>query len=219
MSSLVSCGLRGIYASRMGGSIFVAHRFKIIIATSHMVFHAVPVVDRIGRFSRWAAGDLTGNRTRGLYAEWMLADRLGLIDADSVRTEWDMVDLRFGSLLIEVKTSGIRQQWSERETVPRFSIDRQHSMWDALSNTTVSSATGARAANLYVFCLHSARELTNRSVMDERHWSFWVMPTASLDTLFPNQRSIGTRSLRRISNEVSLDAAVRHIQQIAAESA
>jgi len=137
-----------------------------------MVFHAVPVADRIGRFSRWAAGDLTGNRTRGLYAEWMLADRLGLIGADSVSTEWDTVDIRFGSLLIEVKTSGIRQQWSDRDTVPRFSIDRQHSMWDARSNTTMSSETGARSADLYVFCLHTALDLTNSSVLDESHWCF-----------------------------------------------
>ena len=79
----------------------------------------------LAKFTRWAAGDLTGNRMRGLYAEWMIASQLGVLDEDASRVEWDMVDIRYKSLNIEVKTSGNRQQWSEKENQPRFSIARR----------------------------------------------------------------------------------------------
>ena len=38
-------------------------------------------------FSRWATGNLVDNRNRGIFAEWLVGQALGVIEADDVRTE------------------------------------------------------------------------------------------------------------------------------------
>lgn len=171
--------------------------------------------DDLTRFARWVSGDLTSNRMRGLFAEWLLADRLGLVDERSARVEWDMVDIRFGNLAIEVKASGTRQQWSEVESSPRFSIAPQRTAWDANTNRTETRTSARRTADLYVFCLHRCSELTNTAVLDERNWQFWVVPTSRLDAALPTQKSIGLTGLSSLSQGVGLDAAVEQIKRFA----
>ena len=163
------------------------------------------------RFALWAAGDLTGNRMRGLYAEWLLAERLGLLNSDSTRVEWDRADIRFGNTLIEVKTSGIMQQWSVSPTAPRFSIAPQNVVWDAASNVTKKLSKPARTSHLYVFCLHRSEELTNSSVLAETNWQFWVVPTRVLDAECANQKSIGLSGLDTLAERLDLDQAVSAI--------
>ena len=36
-------------------------------------------------FSRWATGNLFDNRNRGIFAEWLVGQALGVIEADDVR--------------------------------------------------------------------------------------------------------------------------------------
>ena len=36
-------------------------------------------------FSRWATGNLVDNRNRGIFAEWLVGQALGVIEADDVR--------------------------------------------------------------------------------------------------------------------------------------
>ena len=149
------------------------------------------------RFARWVAQDLTSNRMRGLWAEWLLTDRLGLLHEGSGRIEWDHADIRLGSTTIEVKTAGTRQQWSEQLSTPRFSIAPQTSTWDATTNTSTRLEPPRRTAALYVFCLHSCDELTNSAVTDENNWEFWVVPTALLDERFPKQKTLGLAGVRQ----------------------
>ena len=171
--------------------------------------------DDLTRFARWVSGDLTSNRMRGLFAEWLLADRLGVLDQHSARVEWDMVDIRFRDVAIEVKTSGTRQQWSDSESSPRFSIAPQRAAWDANWNQSEARAIARRTADLYVFCLHRCDELTNETVLDERNWQFWVVPTTLLDASLPTQKSIGLTGLRSLSEGVGLAGAVERIEGFA----
>ena len=167
------------------------------------------------RFAQWVAEDLTDNRMRGLWAEWLLTDRLGLVDKESGRVEWDMVDIRFGTSTIEVKTAGTRQQWSNLPSTPRFSIAPQRFTWDASTNTSARLDPPRRSASMYVFCLHSCQELTNAAVLDERNWQFWVVPTARLDDQFPHQKSVGLAGLRQFGFGMRLDRAVEQIKAYA----
>ena len=167
------------------------------------------------RFAQWVAEDLTGNRMRGLWAEWLLTDRLGLLQEGSGRIEWDHADIRFGSTTIEVKTTGTRQQWSNLTSTPRFSIAPQRFTWDASTNTSERLDPPRRTASLYVFCLHSCQELTNAAVLDERNWQFWVVPTAQLDEKFPHQKSVGIAGLRQFGFGMRLDKAVEQIKAYA----
>ena len=44
-------------------------------------------------FHRWAMGNLVDNRNRGIFAECMVGQALGLATGDPPRVEWDAVDL------------------------------------------------------------------------------------------------------------------------------
>jgi len=167
------------------------------------------------RFAQWVAEDLTSNRMRGLWAEWLLSDRLGLVDGESGRVEWDMVDIRFGFSTIEVKTAGTPQPRSNLTSTPRFSIAPQRFSWNALTNTSARLDPPRRTASMYVFCLHSCQELTNTAVLDERNWEFWVVPTARLDEKFPHQKSVGLAGLRQFGSGMRLDRAVEQIKSYA----
>jgi len=167
------------------------------------------------RFAQWVARDLTSNRMRGLYAEWLLSKRLGLIGDASERVEWDMVDIRYENTLIEVKTSGTRQQWGSTTSAPRFSIAPQQYAWDAATNTSRRLDPPRRIANIYVFCLHQCDELSNASVLDEHNWRFWVIPTDVINRSYGSQKSVGLNALRRWSNSRSLTQAVDEIETAA----
>ena len=168
------------------------------------------------RFAQWVAQDLTSNRMRGLWAEWLLTERLGLLHEGSGRIEWDHADIRLGGTTIEVKTAGTRQQWSDQLSTPRFSIAPQTFAWDATTNTSTRLEPPRRTASLYVFCLHSCDELTNSAVTDENNWEFWVVPTALLDERFPKQKTLGLAGLRQFGFACRLDAALSQIREFAA---
>jgi hypothetical protein len=164
-------------------------------------------------FLQWVAGDLTGNRMRGLYAEWMIADRLGLTAEGSTRIEWDMVDIRYRGLNLEVKTSGNRQQWSSEETPARFSIAPQTRIWNAELNTTQRLSVPKRTANVYIFCMHRCEVLSNSTVLDEENWSFMAVSTPDLDATLGSQRTILESALGRFSQWASLDTVCEAIER------
>ena len=167
------------------------------------------------RFAQWVARDLTSNRMRGLYAEWLLSKELGLIGNTSERVEWDMVDIRYKNILIEVKTSGTRQQWGYNTSAPRFSIAPQKHVWDASTNSSRRLEPPRRVANIYVFCLHQCDELSNASVLDRHNWRFWVIPTDLINGSFGSQKSVGLGALQHLSNSYSLAKAVDEIKSFA----
>ena len=65
-------------------------------------------------FWRWSASDLLSNATRGVFAEFLIASALGLVD--NVRSEWDSYDLKTQKgKRIEVKSAAYLQSWSQKE--------------------------------------------------------------------------------------------------------
>ena len=172
----------------------------------------------LAKFTRWAAGDLTGNRMRGLYAEWMIASQLGVLDEDASRVEWDMVDIRYKSLNIEVKTSGNRQQWSEKENQPRFSIAPQSRIWNAELNQTQQVVPARRTADIYIFCLHTCTELSTFAVANEDNWSFMPVLTSNLDDAFGTQSSVSGGVLSRVGSWMPLRNACEQLERFASPS-
>lgn len=167
------------------------------------------------KFLRWVAGDLTSNRMRGLFAEWLLASSLGVATEGASRVEWDAVDIRFRNLKIEVKTSGDSQQWTDDRSPMRFSIEPQARAWDAETNETKRLSPPKRTADVYVFCTHSARNLTNCAVMDVDNWSFLVVQTLVLDEVFGAQKTVSASILGKVGVWVSLTEACRHLEELA----
>lgn len=158
----------------------------------------------IDRFRRWALGNLVDNRNRGLFAEWLVGEALGVIDEATPRREWDAYDLMYREKKIEIKASGRSQSWSqERPSTIRFGIEQRSSSWTAASDEWIPHDQPMRFADVYVFCLHQPVPATNDNVADPTCWTFWVIATEVLDHELGSQKSVGMRTLNRLASPIA----------------
>lgn len=161
----------------------------------------------IHAFQRWAMGNLVGNYNRGIFAEWLVGQALGAIGPNGYRQEWDAWDLLYGDSKkwkVEVKAAGRDQAWSQdRPSVPRFDIAPRKRTWDQSNEVWIQNNPPARPADLYVFCLHTPEEATNENVLDPDCWQFWVLSSRRLDQDLGQQKSVGLRTLERLTGSTS----------------
>ena len=146
-------------------------------------------------FWQWAYSDLIGNAERGAVAEFIVATALGI--HKDVRVSWDKYDLRSKEgIKIEVKASGLIQTWEQKNlSKPVFGIAPTFG-WDSVSNTYDTEKN--RQSDIYVFCVHKHTEQDTINPLDTRQWDFYVLPTATLDKVFGDQKTITLPSLNRV---------------------
>ena len=146
-------------------------------------------------FWRWSASDLVSNATRGILAEYIVAQALGL--ANGVRAEWDAYDLVTPSgLKVEVKSSAYLQSWFHKKlSAVSFGIQPTFA-WSADMNELASERR--RQADVYVFCLLAHKEKATVDPLDLRQWEFYVLPSAVLDERCPIQKQISLSRLLRL---------------------
>ena len=149
------------------------------------------------------SGDLVDNAARGRFAEWLVGNALGVIGDGDTRAEWDSVDLRYGDLKIEVKDSGLSQSWNPRNrSTPSLGIAPRKMAWDAATDTWESFDPPRRTADVYVFCLHQAVPADNENVADPAQWTFWMIPTATLDDRLGAQQTVRVSTLNSLAAPV-----------------
>ena len=91
-------------------------RIKITRKTGSERLHnnAKEISVQLVDFWKWSASDLLSNANRGVFAEFLIASALGLVD--NVRSEWDPYDLKTPKgKRIEVKSAAYLQSWSQKE--------------------------------------------------------------------------------------------------------
>lgn len=143
---------------------------------------------------QWVGSDLLSNTARGILAEFIVANALGI--ADKVRLEWDAYDLlsRDGTK-IEVKSAAYIQSWFQKNLSKiEFGIPPT-TAWDADMNRRDSERK--RQADIYIFCVlaHQQRETIDPLKLDQ--WDFYLLPTSVLNEFCPTQKKIGlTRVLK-----------------------
>lgn len=163
-------------------------------------------------FYVWAYGDLFTNTTRGVLAEYIVATALGI--CDTKRVEWNRYDLEIDGaetdgaetdgaqaekkrVGIEVKSAAYVQAWKQdRPSEIVFSIRRAQG-WDERTNTTADSAK--RSAKVYVFCVLEGEDKKSIDPLDVAHWTFYVVPTAVLESEVPARKTIRLRRLKRLA--------------------
>ena len=151
-------------------------------------------------FQGWASGNLVDNRTRGIFAEWLVGQALGCIEPGAHRQEWDAVDLHYRGLGVEVKASGRNQGWDpEGQSTPRFGIAPQKHAWHADTDTWIDYDPPRRTADVYVFCLHGSVPAAIENVANPANWRFWVVPTSRLEDELGSQRTVGETTLVRLT--------------------
>lgn len=149
-------------------------------------------------FWQWSASDLVSNTLRGVLAEYIVAQALGV--ADGIREEWapfDLVDPR--GITVEVKSAAFLQSWhQERLSSIVFSCPRTRA-WNPESASYEPEPR--RQAQVYVFALLAHQEQATLNPLDLSQWEFYVLPTVVLDARERSQSSITLSSLQALHGD------------------
>ena len=151
-------------------------------------------------------GNLVDNRTRGIFAEWLVGQALQAIDASEFRQEWDAWDLQYRHAPIEVKASGLSQYWSPlRRSRPSFRIAVPKQIWCEQTAQWQPNHQATRPAQVYVFCLHTSLPATNANVARPYTWEFWVISGRALDARLGAQQTVGLATLDQLTDPIRWD--------------
>ena len=166
-------------------------------------------------FLAWAYDDLLTNTTRGVLAEYIVATALGI--RDTKRVAWDKVDLRVGSIGVEVKSAAYLQSWGTQPSTISFGIGLTTG-WDAETDTY--ETTPRRSAGVYVFCLLTGTDRQHVDPLDVAQWEFYVLPTSVLNHEVPVQKTIrlGPLKDRLGAHACAYDELKTTIHQVAADN-
>ena len=171
----------------------------------HESFHTAgrPLGFDLLSFWQWSSSDIVSNATRGVVAEYLVAQALGV--AGGVREEWAPYDVDApGGIRVEVKSAAYIQSWNQERPSPiTFRIPKTRA-WDRTTNGEGDHLR--RQADVYVFALLAHTEQKTLDVLDVSQWEFFVVPTMLLDSRKRSQHSIALRSLRTLAGE-STDSA------------
>lgn len=160
----------------------------------------------VSEFWAFAMSDLRMNNVRGYLAEWLVAKAVG---ATTPRVEWDAYDvLSPDDIRIEVKASAYVQAWNQ--TAPS-SISFTGLYTKTWTPETGYSETAGYNADVYVFCVQTAKSTDEYDALDVGQWEFYVAPAIQLVEL--GQKSMGLRTVQRIGTGplafLELDGAIR----------
>ena len=105
-------------------------------------------------------------------------------------------DLRYREKKIEVKASGYLQSWRQ-SGLSKISFDIMPKK--ALNETqNVNAEKAERNADCYIFCLYAETDRERADILDIDAWEFYVITTARLNALRPNQDSISLGPLQKL---------------------
>lgn len=166
-------------------------------------------------FWQWSCSDLVSNATRGILAEYLVAQALGA--AAGVREEWAAYDLTTADgTRIEVKSAAYIQSWHQEKPSPiTFRVPKTRA-WDRESNR--QSEDVRRQADVYVFAVLAHDDQISIDPLDVSQWEFFVLPTVQLDNRTRSQHSITLRSLQALAGESVRYSDLRRSVQEAAET-
>jgi hypothetical protein len=147
-------------------------------------------------FWQWAFSDLRANSLRGVLAEWIVANLLGLAPIDPpVRDPWGECDLRTPEgVTLEVKASAYLQSWMETGTSKIVFAGLRGQTWTPQTGYSGKATYNAR---LYVFCVQTEKDPARWDALDLGQWRFYLATRdqlAALDILsitLPTLQTLG----------------------------
>jgi hypothetical protein len=145
-------------------------------------------------FWQWSISDLVNNSTRGILAEYIVAQALGI--AKGVREPWKAYDLDYRGMKIEVKSAAYLQTWYHKELSKITFPVRPTRNWDA--ETNVQSKDEKRRADIYVFCVLEHIDKKTLDPMKLDQWRFYLLRASVLNRRFPKLKSIGLKRLMKL---------------------
>jgi len=167
-------------------------------------------------FWQWSSSDVVSNATRGVLAEYLVAQALG-VAGDTVREEWAAYDLKaLDGTRVEVKSAAYIQSWhQDRLSRISFRVPKTRT-WDR--DTNRQGEDTRRQADVYVFALLAHTDQNTLDPLNVAQWEFFVLPTTALDNRKRSQHSITLPSLRKLSGEPVNFSRLKQAVEEAAEN-
>lgn len=147
-------------------------------------------------FWQWSSSDLVVNVVRGLLAEYLVAQALGL--AGDVRDPWQPYDLKTPrGLTLEVKSCSYLQSWSQKKLSDiGFSI-AETTAWSA--DTAKFVGGRQRQAHAYVFALLKHRDKGTLDPRDLDQWEFYLVPTKAITDSCGSRKYLPMKGLLQLN--------------------
>lgn len=149
---------------------------------------------RIVDFWAWNQSHLVENRNRGVLAEFLVMQALGI--KRPTRLEWDEVDLKtVDGIKIEVKSAAYIQAWEQKNySTIVFDIAPKRKL---LPDNNYSEER-VRSADFYIFCLlhHKDQETIDPLNLDQ--WTFYLLSAKTLNVKFKEQKTLSLAALESL---------------------
>lgn len=166
-------------------------------------------------FWQWAFSDFLSNALRGVLAEYIVGKALGALREP--RVEWDACDMTTDDgFRVEVKSSAYLQSWQQKKpSTIRFDIGEKRA-WE--SQTNDYTASPVRMADIYVFCVFTARSREQADPLALNQWFFLVCSTRLLNERLGGQKTVGLAPLEQMGlSRVPYEALARSVQAVRTE--
>jgi hypothetical protein len=159
-------------------------------------------------FWQWSSSDLVSNSLRGVLAEYLVAQAIGVTNG-TVREEWAAYDLEtLDGTRVEVKSAAYIQSWHQDSLSKiTFSV-RKTRAWDKQTNKQCMIIR--RQADVYVFALLKHTQQSTIDPLNVAQWEFFVVPTIMLDNRKRSQHSITLPSLQSLIGESVRYSELKH---------
>ena len=154
-------------------------------------------IDR-SNFFRWALSEINSNLKRGLLAEYLTAEALGI--EKGVHEEWGSHDLEYKGKRVEVKSSGYGTPpflKTKSPVVPKFDIRKRVGAWSNKTNTWEKYGEPERHNDVYVFAFTLAKSALEYKPFEKNSSNFVTAPTRKINSLYGDQSTVGIGSLFR----------------------
>jgi len=171
----------------------------------------------LASFWQWSVSDLVSNATRGILAEYIVAQALGV--AGRIRNEWDSFDLTTtAGVKVEVKSAAYVQTWYQRklsDVIFRYGPKRG---FDAATNTVEREPRWQ--ADVYVFALLKHRYKSTIDPLNIGQWEFYCLRTSTLQSRTRSKVLITLKSLQKLDvKPVGFDGLKKAIEDAARPNA
>lgn len=155
---------------------------------------------------------LMENNIRGVFVEYLIADILGYgwVVKDGSWNEWD-IDGPNGEKL-EIKQSAYLQTWC-RQDQPEGQYRISNPSFDIAAKTGYDSGVKTRPADIYIFALHTEKNIEKADHRILKQWEFYVVDK---DALPEGQKNISLGPVSRLTSPTSANGLLAEVESMGA---
>ena len=161
-----------------------------------------PLGPTLRDYWRWSGSDLVSNVGRGVLAEFLVANALGL--TKEPREEWGAFDLEVPDCgTVEVKSAAYIQSWKQDDySRISFDIAKRTSAWNPKTGEYKKLDPRRRVADVYVFCLLRHKCQKTIDPLNVEQWEFYVVHRSQLDCNLKEIKKVGLNSLTDLTKAI-----------------